>query len=47
MSITDWLPGTSASGYVHYECRDCGRNLTASDDACPACGGPPAEYALD
>jgi rubrerythrin len=47
VAISDWLPTADGGGYVHYECRECGRNLTATDTACPVCGGRRAEYRLD
>lgn len=31
---------------VHYECRRCGRNLTADDDYCSHCGGEVALHRL-
>jgi len=47
VAITDWLPRPDGPGYVHHECRDCGRNLAATDGTCPACGGERAEYVLE
>lgn len=31
---------------THYECRECGRNLTAKDKRCPDCDGERVEYEL-
>jgi rubrerythrin len=31
---------------VHYECRECGRNLTRTAGVCPDCGGEVAAYEL-
>lgn len=28
----------------HYECRNCGENLSADADTCPDCGGEVAVY---
>jgi rubrerythrin len=36
----------TSTGTVHYECRRCGRNLTADDDRCPHCDGEVALYQL-
>jgi ABC-type ATPase with predicted acetyltransferase domain len=47
VAIGDWLPTADETGCVHYECRECGRNLTASDPGCPGCGGDRVEYRLD
>jgi rubrerythrin len=47
VAISDWLPTPDGGGYVHYECRECGRNLTGGDSVCPVCDGDRAEYRLD
>jgi rubrerythrin len=31
---------------VHYECRDCGTNLTRDHETCPDCDGAVARYDL-
>jgi rRNA maturation endonuclease Nob1 len=38
----------SATGPVdeqhHYECIECGENLSPGDGRCPTCGGPVSRY---
>jgi len=47
VSIADVLSFEfGGSRRVHRECRECGLNLDADDDSCPACGGGVARYEL-
>lgn len=46
MSIASLVPGLGDDSRVHRECRECGRNLDASTDACPECGGGVSRYEL-
>lgn len=48
MGVRDHLPISTGGGSddTHHECRDCGRNLDADADSCPACGGNVAVYRL-
>jgi hypothetical protein len=47
MEIRTIFPAITDGGVrVHYECRDCGENLSAEADHCPECNGDPARYEL-
>jgi ribosomal protein L37E len=49
MGVRDHLPISTDGGTdddTHHECRDCGRNLEADTESCPACGGGVAVYRL-
>lgn len=46
MSVFGFLTDAATDRDTHYECRDCGANLSADADACPECGGPVAAYSF-
>lgn len=46
MSITNLVLGLGDDSRIHCECRECGLNLDADADACPACGGGVSRYDL-
>ncbi|WP_169330928.1 hypothetical protein [Natronococcus occultus] len=38
MGVLDALGVRNCDGTTRYECRNCGRELTADDESCSGCG---------
>jgi len=48
MTISDLFTAViGGDSYVHYECRNCGRNLAPPVEQCPNCGGGISRYELE